>query len=213
MELGDLVGDGTLQICVGYWGVVGVQGVSLDGKRLWSNRSLSNVIHMAIGGADEKGRRNVFCTNNNGSLVALDANGERKTEISIPDRMFHWVVSADLRGDGQPLWCGLAAPKLGDNLAVGLSLKGEELWNYLLPAGVQPQPIEPIIVGKLTREGPSQWILPGPDGSVHILTADGKLLDKFNYGATLQGLATAQVDGLPVLVVSSPNGLEAWKVE
>jgi thiol-disulfide isomerase/thioredoxin len=213
VELGDLAGDGTLQICVGYWGVVGVQGVSLDGKRLWSNRSLSNVIHMAIGGADEKGRRNVFCTNNSGSLVALDADGERRSEISIPKYMFHWVVSADLRGDGQPLWCGLAAPRLGDNLAVGLSLKGEELWNYLLPAGVQPQPIEPVIAGKLTREGPGQWILPGPDGSIHILTAEGKLLDKFNYGATLQGLATVEVDGRPVLVVSSPNGLEAWKVE
>ena len=29
----------------------------------------------------------------------------------------------------------------------------------------------------------------------------------------LQGLATAEVAGQPVLVVSSGNGLEAWKVE
>jgi hypothetical protein len=29
----------------------------------------------------------------------------------------------------------------------------------------------------------------------------------------LQGLATVSIDGQPVLIVASPNGLEAWKVE
>jgi len=39
VQLGDLDGDGTLEAYVGYWGLVGVQAVSLEGKRLWSNRS------------------------------------------------------------------------------------------------------------------------------------------------------------------------------
>jgi hypothetical protein len=55
--------------------------------------------------------------------------------------------------------------------------------------------------------------LPGPDGSIHILSADGRLFDKFNSGAALQGLATVEINGQPVLVVASPNGLEAWRVE
>ena len=79
--------------------------------------------------------------------------------------------------------------------------------------GIQPQPIEPIIVGKLTRSGPGQWILPGPDGSIHILSADGKPLDKFNYGEALQGLVTVEINGQPALVVATAKGLEAWKVE
>jgi outer membrane protein assembly factor BamB len=107
----------------------------------------------------------------------------------------------------------MAAPKLGDNLAIGLTLDGKELWNYPLPAGVQPQPIEPIIAGRLTRSGASQWILPAPDGSIHVLSADGKPWDKFNAGVTLQGLATVDVAGQPALVIASANGLEAWKVE
>jgi len=78
---------------------------------------------------------------------------------------------------------------------------------------LQPQPIEPIISGKITRDGPGQWILPGPDGSINFVTADGKPFDAFNYGAMLQGLATVSIDGQPVLIVASPNGLEAWKVE
>ncbi len=213
VELGDLDGDGKLDMAVSYWGVVGVQGVSLDGKRLWANRSLSNVIGMAIGDADEKGRRNLYCTNNAGSLVALDAKGERQGEVKVPDFMMHWVVAADLQGEGPKQWCAMTAPKLGESLAIGFSLKGDVSWTYPLPMGVQPKPIELIIPGRVTRDGPGQWILPGPDGSVHILAIDGKLLDKFNSGVTLQGLATVEIDGQPVLVIASDDGVEAWKVE
>ena len=121
------------------------------------------------------------------------------------------LLAADLQGDGHRLWCGLTASQAGKNLAVGLSVNGEPLWQYVLPDGVQSGPIERIIAGQITREGPSQWILPGADGSIHFISPDGKLLDKFNYGAALQGLATVQIDGQPVLVVSSAKGLEAWK--
>jgi hypothetical protein len=55
-------------------------------------------------------------------------------------------------------------------------------------------------------------LLPGADGSIHVISADGKPLDKFNYGAVLQGLATFEAGGQPVLVVASPGGLEAWKI-
>ena len=133
VQLGSLDGDGKLKMFVSYWGVVGVQGVSLDGKRLWDNRSLSNVVSIAVGGADDKGHRKLYCANVLGSLVVLDAQGQRQGEIKIPERILNWIVAADLRGDGQPLWCAMAAPKLGDNLAIGLALDGKELWSYSLP--------------------------------------------------------------------------------
>jgi hypothetical protein len=155
----------------------------------------------------------LFCTNNFGAVVVLDAHGDRRGEINVRNRFFNWITNADLRGDGELLWCGLAAVKVGDNTAVGFSLAGDELWNYSLPAGFQPQPIERIIPGRISRDGSGQWLLSGPDGSIHILSADGKPLDKFNYGSVLHGLATLEIDGRPVLIVASPKGLEAWKIE
>jgi thiol-disulfide isomerase/thioredoxin len=213
VELADLNGDGVPQLCVGYWGVVGVQGVSLSGERIWSCRAISNVISMAAGAPNEKGQCNLFCTNNTGSLVALDGKGERVGAITVPGHPIHWIVASDLRHDGQLLWCGLTATKVGENVALGISPRGEVLWSYPLPVGIAPQPIEPILSGKVTREGPDQWILPGADSSIHILSADGKLVDKFNYGEMLQGLATVNINGQPVLVVATPKGLEAWKIE
>jgi thiol-disulfide isomerase/thioredoxin len=213
VELDDLDGDGVPKLYISFWSVIGVRAVTLEGKPIWSNRSVSNVVRMAVTGADADGRRDLLCTNNKGTLVELDAKGQRQAEISVPNRTIGWIAGGDLLGNGQLLWCGLSAQKMGETIALGFNLKGEELWNYALPVGLQPQPIEQIIPGKITRDGPGQWFLPGPDGSINIISAEGKLLDAFNYGAMLQGLATVSIDGQPVLIVASPNGLEAWKVE
>jgi thiol-disulfide isomerase/thioredoxin len=213
VQLGDLDGDGTPKMYVGYLGVVGVQAVSLEGKRIWSNRLVSNVQHLAVTDPNADGLRDLLCTNNSGTIAVLDAKGQRQSEISVPNRMIYWITGADLQESGPLQWCGLSASKLGENVALGFNLKGDELWDYTLPVGVQQQPIEPIIAGKITRQGPGQWLLPGPDGSINIISAKGKPVDSFNYGATLQGLATVEIDGQPALIVSSPNGLEAWKIE
>lgn len=213
VEFVDFDGKGSPQICVGYWGVVGVQGVSLAGNRLWSERSVSNVVHMAVTSADAQGKRSLICTNHTGSLALLNGEGQRGDNIVVPDRAIQWIVTADLRGDGQLLWCGLSAAKIGEYSVLGISPKGEELWEYPLPPGIQQQPVEPIIAGKVKRDGPGQWLLPGPDGSIHIVAADGKPMDKFNYGAPLQGLATMDIGGQPALIVATATGIEAWKVE
>jgi thiol-disulfide isomerase/thioredoxin len=213
VQLGDLDGSGTLAAYVGYWGLVGVQAVSLEGKRLWSNRSLSNVERIAIVGPDAQGRRRLLCTTAGDQLVLLDSGGRRAGEVAVPGRFLHWIVAADLSGDGQPELCALAAPRLGENEAIGLNFKGEELWAYPLPKGVYQRPVEPVVAGRLLLGTAGQWLISGADGSIHVIAADGKLLDRFNYGADLAGLATAELDGKPLLVVSTSNALEAWKVE
>jgi thiol-disulfide isomerase/thioredoxin len=213
VEFADLDGNGTPELYVGYWGVVGVQAVSLEGKRVAANRSIANVLRLAVGGPLPQGRRHLFCINDRGSLTAMDEKLQPQGAVTVPDRSLQWIVAAELGGDGRLYWCGLVAPQLGDNVALGLNLDGEELWNYTLPVGVPPQPIERIIPGRLSASPPGQWLLPGPDGSIHVIAADGTLIDRFNYGVPLHGLATAKVDGRPALIVASEKGLEAWRVE
>ena len=50
----DLDRSGSPKLAIGYWGLVGVQQISLDGKRLWSDRSMEFVLSLAEGGADSK---------------------------------------------------------------------------------------------------------------------------------------------------------------
>ncbi len=227
VELGDLAGDGRLTAYVGYYGAAGIQAVSPDGKRIWSNRSLASVVRTAFTAPDAKGRRELLCANESGRLAVLDAKGELRDSITVLNWPVRSILGADLKGDGQPLWCVLSTSLEGQATSVegrpagletqpvvlGINLKGDVLWKYSLPKGRHMQPIEPIIAGRLKTGAPGQWLLPGCDGSIHILAADGKPIDQFNYGAVLGGLATAVIDGKPVLLVSSENGLEALRVD
>ncbi len=212
LQFGDLENDGKLKLYLGYWGSVGAQAISLEGKPegkrlLWSNRMMEMVLRLAISGPDAKGQRQVLCVNGRGTLVALDSKGERKSEIAVGNRPILWVVAADLEG-GPIRYCGLTSADMFPDIAIGFTLEGKELWRYELPKGVHQQMIEPVVAGRVTPNGPWQWLLPAADGSIHIISADGKLLDRFNYGATLSGLATTQINGRPVLLISSFQGTE-----
>ncbi len=216
VRLADLSGDGVPRAYVGYWGDVGVHEVSLDGQRLWANRKVPNVQTMALTPPAANGTRRLLCANVTGALAVLDSEGELLPPVAVSERLIGWVVGADLTGDGQYEYCALAAEKLGENEAIGLALGGRTAgvaWTHRLPDGVNRQPVEPIVPGRLAAEGPGVWLLPGPDGSIHIVGAAGELLDRFNYGAAIQGLATTQIDGKPALVVCTAEGVAAWAVE
>jgi thiol-disulfide isomerase/thioredoxin len=213
VQFGDLDGDGTPELCVSYWGVVGVQNVSLSGERRWANRSLSTVLRVALLGPDEGGRRNLLCTNEPGTLVTLDPEGKRLGEVRVSDFAIHFLLAADLDGDAQPELCGLSPIEQGDFVAVGLNLQGEMLWRYALPHGIHDYPIEPVTAGRLLGDARGQWIFAAADGSIHVLDADGKLVDRFNYGAPLTGLAATEWDGKRVLLVCTPQSVDAWQVE
>jgi thiol-disulfide isomerase/thioredoxin len=213
VQLADLDGDGILAAYVGYWGLVGVQAVSLEGKRLWSNRSLSYVERLAITGPDAQGHRRLLCTSASDRLALIGPDGQRLGEVTLPGRLLRWVVAAELTGDTQPEFCVLAAANLGESVAIGVDLRGKELWSHPLPKGVYQLPVDPIVAGRLLPGTAAEWLLLGADGSIQVIAADGKLLDHFNYGTAVAGLATAELDGKPLLIVSTRDALEAWKVE
>jgi hypothetical protein len=131
----------------------------------------------------------------------------------VPHRPLVYFTGAELEAPGAMQWCGLSMPKTGQIVALGLTLSGKELWHYDLPAGIHSEPVEKIVPGRLQPAGPGVWMLPGPDGSIHFLAADGTLRDRFNYGAAIQGLAACEIDGRMALVVATADGLEAWKIE
>jgi peroxiredoxin/outer membrane lipoprotein-sorting protein len=232
VQLADLDGDGQPELNVGYLGVVGVQNASLDGTRRWSNRSVADVRSLAVsaparsaptrsgppgsgpaeGGPDATGARYLLAAAA-GSITPIDDRGKNGPPMSIDGLFVRTIVAADQNGDGQMEYCCIAAIRVGMETAIGLSSDLREQWRYELPLGAQPNPaLEMIAAGRV--KGPqSQWILAGADGSIHILASDGSLLDRFNYGAAISGLAVAQFDAQPTLIVATANGVDAWRVE
>jgi len=216
-RIADLDGDGTLELAVSYFGVVGVQGVSLEGERLWSNKSVIQSMRMAVLGPDAEGKRQLLTINAaappRGALVKLDAEGQPTGEFSFADRAIAWLAAEDLDGDGQPELCALTAIEEGKLEAIGFDLEGAKLWSYPLPRGIHQHQVEAVTSGKLLPDQPAQWILAAADGSIHFLDAQGKPIDVFAYGKPLTGVGAAQWDGKRVLLVATPEGLDAWEVK
>ncbi|HVU88009.1 MAG TPA: redoxin domain-containing protein [Pirellulales bacterium] len=211
LRLADMDGNGQVELSVGYWGTVGVQSVTLEGQRRWADRALENVFCLAVTGPSDGGRRGLWAADGRGMIVPIDDDGKDGSPISLNGRFLRWVALADLDGDGQTECCAIASTKIGVEAAVGLSPTGDLLWNYDLPVGAHANAaLEMVAAGALGNSG--KWVLAGSDGSVHILSASGQLIDQFHTGAAISGLTVATIDGKGALVVATDQGVDAWRI-
>ncbi|HVA47173.1 MAG TPA: redoxin domain-containing protein [Pirellulales bacterium] len=215
----DLDGDGALEINVGFWGPAGVQSVSLDGERRWKTQTCENVLKLAALTGNSEGPAELLATTAMGSVVPIDKQGHERKPWPAGKRFVQLVFTADLDGDGASEICAIGPSQTGDemrpgdNAAFGLDRTGKVVWQYDLPSGVPASgALEYVTSGKLVGDT-AQWVIAGPDGSVHILSADGQPIDRFNSGVSLTGLAVAQFDGTPALVFASSAGIEARRFE
>ncbi|HEY5315012.1 MAG TPA: redoxin domain-containing protein [Pirellulales bacterium] len=213
VQFGDLDGDGHPELNVSYYDVVGVQNVSLAGKRLWANRSLANVYQLAVTGANASGHRQLLCANQRGTLTPIDWQGRDGSPLDVNHRFLRGVYSAQLTSSDRTDYCAVALTEANRQVLVGFDPSGRELWSFNLPPGLQNQPaLEPITSGNVLGASSAQWLVAGADGSIHILSADGVPVDHFEYGRAISGLAAADLGG-PVLLIATSNGVEAFKVD
>ncbi len=211
-QLGDLDGDGKLELNVGYYDVVGVQNVSLEGKRNWSVRSITNVFRIAVTNPDPSKRRGLLCTNDRGTVVLVNSQGQETPPVTVGNRFVRAIYAEDIDDDGQQELLAITATAPGHDTLVGLDAGGRETWNYPLPVGLQGHPaIEMVTYGKLVGTT-GQWVVAAGDGSIHILNIDGTPIDRFNYGSALAGIGVVPGEK-PLLVVSHGAAVEAWTIE
>lgn len=206
--LDDLDGSGQLKLYVGYLGQVGVHEAGLDGKRIWSNRSLDTVLGLAA--VQEGSGRRLLATYRN-QIIVLDAKGERTGEVTVGRRPLEHLAVSEPDASQRRNLAGLAAIDFGAYAVVGIDPARGETWSYELPKGINERPVESIVPGRLGAE--TIWLVPAADGSIHLLDAGGRLIDRFSLGAATSGLATVEVDGKPVLIVADARGVEAFNVE
>ncbi|HEV7223967.1 MAG TPA: redoxin domain-containing protein [Pirellulales bacterium] len=218
--LSDLDGDGQLEMLIGYLQAVGIHCVTLDGDRLWRNGAAENVFRLDVTGPDRRSQRQLLAAQGpQGVVLPIDAAGNERPPIALADAFARLIFTADLDGDAKSEWCAIALQWLesdqpASNLAVGLSPRGEELWRYSLPEGMHRHTaFEMVAAGDLLGGDAGQWVIAAADGSIHILGIDGHLIDRFNYGAAPSGMAIANLDGRPALLVSTDQAVEAWQFE
>jgi hypothetical protein len=151
-------------------------------------------------------------TNQHGKIIPFTDSGHRRRARELSHRAIHYLVATS-SGDPRPTtFCGITHTAEGQQIALGLDHQMRALWEYPLPHGTFRNQIEFVTSGRLL-DGPAfQWLLAGPNGSIHVLDDDGQFSDQFHYGEELSGLAVAQQAGSPALLVATDQGITAWRV-
>jgi peroxiredoxin len=216
-EMGDLDGDDTPEIVVAYRGSVGVQAATLEGKRLWRDRSLGSVIDVALGPPAPAGeRRDVLCVTGAGRLARATPDADEPATASGADRPTLKGVSAGpVAPDAAWALVGIEGAAVGEQAAVGLDPASlAETWRLPLAEGVhRAGPIEPIAWADLLGTPRRQWLIAAPDGSVTVAWADGRVVDRYFHGRPLVGLGGYRHDGRSFVVLATRGGLEALRVD
>ena len=96
VRLADMDNDGQPDLSVGYWGVVGVQSVTMAGQRRWADRALENVFCLAVTPPVDNGHRGLLAADGRGMLVPIDDQGTDAKPISLGGRFLRWLVGLGL---------------------------------------------------------------------------------------------------------------------
>lgn len=208
------------QIIVGYWGGVGIQGVGLDGRRKWSQRSLDQVVQITNMLVPKKQNEEIstelWCTSSRGSISVFDGDGKPLRELPVGLRSIMYFSLTSEQLDQRPevlriLGCGLALENLGQYEAVGFDRKGEIAWRFHLPAGEYVHHfnrIQPVML----PGNKHAWMIAAADGTIFWIDHEGQLIDKFAYGKPLTGIAMTNTPDAAILLVSTSDNLTAWKL-
>jgi outer membrane lipoprotein-sorting protein/thiol-disulfide isomerase/thioredoxin len=230
-QLVDLNDDGAPEIVVGYYGTVGVQAASLDGHRLWRERSFDTVLDVVPDAPPPDGSRGLICVNGHGRLVPVTMEGRGAEARPIegagqgpgedrrkPDWSASPAVASLFAGPVAPnggwAFLGLASPSMGKNMAVGLGPLPDQFWELDLPDGVHRDgPIEPVAWADLLGTPRRQWLIAAPDGSVTVAWADGRVVDRYRHGAPLVGIGGYRDGNEGFIVIATRDSLESYRVD
>lgn len=216
VQLADLADNGKLQALVAFWGLAGVHAIDLEGNRVWGNRTFPTALSLAVTPPNEVGWRKLLVTGEVGEILELNQFGRHVPPYRVDNLPIYYLYAAAYN-QAQTPFCGITVDVDGRPSAVGLAEGPQQRlvqrWTHPLPKGIMPNQIEAVTSGRLLPDTAGQWLLAGPDGSLHVVGDEGTFSDSWNTGLRLTGMAIAQLDGAPALILATAKGVTAWRVE
>jgi hypothetical protein len=198
------------EIYVAFADPVGLHRIDLKSDRVWSCRSVPGITSVT---KDRARFGRLLVCSASGSVVPIFVNGESETPIVVRQRTIHSLTASASTRRRATEYLGMTYDIQGRLIAVGLSRDLEEEWSYGLPGGAYQSQVETPVSAAMLAGAPLQWLLAGPEGSIHMIDDDGEFFDSFNPGHIVHGLAGFRDSGQSLLVVSSASGVTAYRVD
>lgn len=221
---GDLDADKDPELITAWQGSQGIHGVGLDGTQRWTNRVASGIVSLGLV-PNKRGANSVFVTGEQGRPYLIGGDGRTEREISMGPATIHqlvgWpgsargydaIVNDDELPKGLARYLGISAAGGGAVTGIGITEAWQPIWKYPLPSGLYRHQIDWPQSMDLPNIGPT-WLIPGADGSVHFVGADGKFTDSFYTGEHLRGIAGLRLDDRLLLILATDGKLTAHEIE
>lgn len=213
---GDLNGDGSDAVIIGYNGDTGLHVLDGMGKLLWKSTAIGNVWHVCAGDVLGEGKPQVVTTSAEGKVHIFDGGGKQSKDLDAgcyatmvrigklaeKDKAALIVVGGSALGGGN---------QKGEILA-GMSGQGVKKWSLELPVG-------PLGINSAQLAPGKPWLAVGTGsllgGQVHIVDIEkGAIIASAKgQGMTPEvGWASGKDPGAPLLLVATGSKLNAFRV-
>jgi hypothetical protein len=209
--LADLDSDQDVEMYIAFRDPVGLHRVSKSGKRIWGNRTITGYSSITI---DPAGFGRLLVCGDSGQITPIFfSDGQTEKPIVVAGRAIHSVTKTITTSTRPTQVLGMSFTLEGRLIAIGLNRNLQEQWSYGLPNGVFQSQVRTPVSVKLFDGSAWQWLLAGPDGSVHVIDDDGNFFDTFNSGHNVTGISGFQDSETGILLLSTNDSVRAIRVE
>jgi len=207
----DLDGDGTDEVVIGFNGSTGVHVLNSKGAVVWTSTAIANVWHVAGGDLRGNGKPQVVTTSALGQIHIFTDDGA--TRRNIAPGFYANVVRVGKLSERDTTATILAAGRAsagGNTLTLAaFAADGTKKWDAHVASSDEPY------VTSATLSTTRPWLAVGlKSGQVVVLDATNGSVVASADGQGSAELAWLQEKngGAPLLIVSSPTGVRAFRV-
>jgi hypothetical protein len=212
VQIGDLNNDGQPVLLVAFTESAGLHAVSLEGKRLWSNRAYTPLLSVAISQEIPERGRMAYVTGR-GGISAVNRYGHEEPARNLPNWALAHLFTANFTEATQAAYLGVGVNPNQEPCIVGITSSLSEAWNVPLSGSALKQPIDFVTSGQLRKDSQGEWLVGWGDGVVTIVSENGEFDDAFGTGKEIRGMAVSRANEKPLIIVSTAEGVTAWSVE
>ena len=211
---GDIDGDGTDELVVGYNGSGGLHMLDSTGQLIWSVSTFGNVWSQAIIPANSPGGPLVLATEAGGNVQVFDGAGNHMRTLN-PINEYHATMDATVTGPGGGIQI-IASSQVASDLDVAGVVAFDEMgtvaWTDRLLSMSAANRARPTVFsrGDLNGDGFVEWVYHNDSGTLVVREVGGTQLAQLADQSTIDAHAIATATGAGLLLTLESGVLTAY---
>ena len=191
--------------------------ISLQGELLAKSEPLRGTTSLAILPAERNGFE-IVTASRTGRLTRLNSGLREQQPLPRSQESNFHLFGGRLQDLGGGAKKATSLLSLGEHnefalTATVLDDQANPVGSLELEPGAFQDQVQFATFADPLADGEGQWLVARPDSTIALVSSHGNLIDSFQYGKAIKGIAAARNKDGGLLVISTPDGLEAWNIK